>query len=171
MGVARPQLPVASYQSLKIMRVIFLQDVSKIGRKFDVKDVADGYARNFLLPRKCAVLATPDAEKRLAAERARSEASRALAGELLAQNIRALEGVKIELTARVNVRGHLFASVGQEEIATAIAAARRVEIPPELIQLEKPIKEVGEHALAARSGETIAHFVLSVKPLEQKKGT
>ncbi len=147
------------------MRVIFLQDVSGVARKYDVRDVAAGYARNFLLPQKFAALATPDAEKRLAEERARAETSRALAGELRAQNIRALDGAEIPLAARANDRGHLFASVGSEEIAAAIAAAHRVEISPELIALERPIKEVGEHALTVRRGEAVAHFVLAIKPL------
>ena len=148
------------------MRVIFLQDVSGVGRKYDVRDVADGYARNFLLPRKFAVLASPAAEKRFALDRTRSETSRAVQTELLTQNLRALDGAKVELAARANDRGHLFAAVGPEEIAAAVGAAHRVEIPPELIELEKPIKAVGEHTLTARSGGAVARFVLNVSPIK-----
>ena len=148
------------------MRVIFLQDVSGVGRKYDMREVADGYARNFLLPRKFAALASPAAEKQIALERTRSETSRAVQTELLAQNLRVLDGAKVELAARANDRGHLFAAVGPEEIAAAIRAAHHLEIPPELIELEKPIKEVGEHALTARSGETVVRFVLNVSPIK-----
>jgi large subunit ribosomal protein L9 len=148
------------------MRVIFLNDVAGVGRKFDVKDVADGYARNFLLPQKLAVLATAEAEARVARERSAHETRRAVEARLLAQNIRALEGARVTIAARANVRGQLFAGLDADEIAAAIEKELRLAIPHESIELEKPIKKTGEHALTAKSGDAVANFTLIVKPLE-----
>ncbi len=148
------------------MRVIFLRDVPGVGRASDARDVADGYARNFLLPRRLAVPATEATEKRFAAERERRAESRAVQDELLAQNIRALDGARVPIEARANKKGQLFAGIGKGEIVAAIEKEFRFLISADAIELEKPIKKVGEPTLTARCGGDVSHFTLIVKSIE-----
>lgn len=145
------------------MKVIFLKDVPKIGRKYETKNVSDGYALNFLIPNKHAVIATPDAEKRIGLERSREEGERKVQDELLTQNLNQLSSVSITLTGKANDKGHLFAGLHAAEIIPALAQQARITIAPEHLALEKPIKEVGEHQVTVKVGQKSAKFTLVVK--------
>jgi len=138
------------------MKVILLQDVAKVGRKFDVITIADGYAMNFLIPRKLAEVATPDKvaslEKRKASSAAQAAASAAELEELAAK----LDGERIEIAARANEKGHLYKGVGVREIIEAIGKKHKVILPSELVNLEEPIKATGEHTIAIVSGTSKA---------------
>jgi large subunit ribosomal protein L9 len=132
------------------MKLILIQDVPALGSKGDIVDVADGHARNYLLPRKLAVKVTPGAEKsaervrkaRLeAARRARDEA------ELVAQ---ALVGKRIVVAARSADEGRLFGSIGVRDIVEAIRKFTGVEVPAQHIDLRFPIKEIGLHEVRVR---------------------
>jgi len=129
------------------MQVILLADVPKIGRKFDVKDVSDGYAANFLFPRKLAEKATPDRLKRVEEQSKRQAEERRINDELLAGNLASLKNVQVELTAKVNELGHLYQSIHAKEIAQALKDQHRIELDPEFLNLEHPLKEGGEHLI------------------------
>jgi len=125
------------------MEIILLQDVDKLGKKGDVANVAEGYARNFLLPRKVAEIATPTRivaarqamEERAAA--ARREAERAdETRELLSKTV-------ITIAAPVGTNDRLFGSVTNQDIADAIFAARNIRVDKHKVDLEDPIKTVG----------------------------
>lgn len=125
------------------MEIILLQDVDKLGKKGDVANVAEGYARNFLLPRKIAEIATPTRvvaarqamEERAAA--ARREAERAdETRELLSKTV-------ITIAAPVGTNDRLFGSVTNQDIADAIFAARNIRVDKHKIDLEDQIKTVG----------------------------
>ncbi|TAL49073.1 50S ribosomal protein L9 [Patescibacteria group bacterium] len=145
------------------MKVILLKDVVALGRKYEVKEVAAGHALNFLIPRKLAETATAGALKRLEVIRAQEEAKRKLNETLLLENIKNLNGTTIEITEAANDKGHLFAGIHKEELAARIKEQTRLDIPSEYIELEKPIKTVGDYALSVKINETIVPFELSVR--------
>lgn len=144
------------------MKVILLSDVSKLGRKFDVKEVNSGHALNFLIPKKLAVAATPAALKRLETEKNRNDAERKIQEELLVKNLSEIDGKTLNIKEKVNEKGHLFASLHKEEIAQKLAEITRVEIDPENLVMEHPIKEAGEHEVEIKIGEKSAKIKVVV---------
>ena len=126
------------------MKVILLADVKGTGKKQEIVNVSDGYARNFLFPRKLAVDATPGAakelEKKQAAERAR-ETERRLAAEKKAASLR---GKVITVVAKCGAQGRLYGSVTGAEIAEALKAQHDIEVDKRKSDLAEPIRTVGE---------------------------
>lgn len=126
------------------MKVILTADVKGVGKKQEIVNVSDGYARNFLFPRKLAMDATPGAakelEKKQAAERAR-ETERRLAAEKKAASLR---GKVITVTAKCGAQGRLYGSVTGAEIAQALNEQHNVEVDRRKIDLAEPIRTVGE---------------------------
>jgi large subunit ribosomal protein L9 len=146
------------------MKVILLKDVKAVGRKYDVKDVADGYALNFLLPQKMAERATEKALERINQMKDQVEAERKIQDDLLMKNLEALKGQTITIEEKVNDKGHLFASIHKDQIAEEIMNQTKISIPGEVIMLGKPIKETGEYTLGLIGSD--ATFILSVKGVE-----
>lgn len=132
-----------------MMEVILTQPVEHLGRGGDVVKVANGYARNYLLPRKLAVLVTAgnkrqiDHMKKLAAQKEAEEKS---AADALAQQIGKLEVV---IRRRVGETDTLYGSVTSADIAEAMAA-QHVSVDRRKIQLPDPLKQLGEHAVPIR---------------------
>lgn len=127
------------------MEVILLQDVEKVGRKGDVASVSDGYARNFLLPRKLAAAATA---ARIAAVRKVQDEREARERREVdqAEEVRdLLSKTVLTIPASVGTGDRLFGSVTSQDIASAIYAARKVRIDKRHILLEEAIKTVGAH--------------------------
>ena len=126
------------------MKVILTADVKGVGKKQEIVNVSDGYARNFLFPRKLAMDATPGAakelEKKQAAERAR-ETERRLAAEKKAGSLR---GKVITVAAKCGAQGRLYGSVTGAEIAQALNEQHGVEVDKRKIDLSEPIRTVGE---------------------------
>lgn len=145
------------------MKIILLKDVPKVGKKYDLKEISDGYALNLLIPRGLAVAATPDVVKRIELEKSRDEGERKLHEELLIKNLKELDGVTITMTEKANDKGHLFAGVNKLEIIPAIQKQTRLQIDSEHIVLDKPIKEVGVHTVHVKAGNTSVKFNLDIK--------
>ena len=144
------------------MKVILLKDVKKVGKKFETKEVASGYALNFLIPRKMAEASTESAMKRLGHLKALDEGERKIHEDLLMKNLKALEGKTIELKEPANEKGHLFKGVHQEELVAAIKSQTQLDLAPEYIILEKPIKEVGEHEIEVKVQDKVSKFKLVI---------
>jgi large subunit ribosomal protein L9 len=144
------------------MKVILLQDIPKIGRKYDVKDVADGYVRNFLLPRGMIRVSTANSETELARSRERQAGESKLNEELLKNEIAALKGQTVAMAAKASKKGSLFAGIGAERVAGAVKSALKIAIPANAIQLAEPIKSLGHHSITVTHGNTKADFVLNV---------
>lgn len=132
------------------MKIILLQDIDNLGKKDDVKKVADGYARNFLFPKNMAVLATTSNLKDLE-EKQKIEAQKA-EEELKMFQDRAgqLDGLELEIAVKVKDDGGLFGSITEAKISDKLKE-KGIEIRKEQIKLEKPIKEPGEY-------ETVIEF-------------
>jgi large subunit ribosomal protein L9 len=132
------------------MKVILTQDVEGRGRTGDVLDVAQGYAVNYLLPRSLAIQATKGELKQLENRRAkleREENARLAAAEQLKEKLEA-ESVTIE--ANAGEEGKLYGSVTSANIAEAVSIQLELAIDKKDIELEEPIKELGEHKTVVR---------------------
>jgi len=126
------------------MRVILLQDIENLGKKYEVKEVKDGYARNFLLPKKLAKLATEKAMKWL--ENQKKKELEKIEQELkeyqeLASKI---DGSEIIIPVKIGKEGQLFEKITPQKISEKINEQLNVKIKKEQINLEKPINELGE---------------------------
>ena len=144
------------------MKVILLKDVAKLGKKYDIKNVSDGHAINLLIPQGAVTIATPDALKRLEAEKAKLAVEHKIHEDLLAKNIKDLSAVVLTITAKANPKGHLFAGLHREEIAAELLKQTRLQVSPSFIQLTQPIKEVGEHTINVTAGGKSGSFKLVV---------
>ncbi len=132
------------------MRVVLHADVEGVGTKGEVVDVADGHARNLLLPTGQAVKATPGAEDQAEGMR-RRRATRDAVDRAAAEEVaKTLVPATITVTAKSGTEGRLFGSVGTAEVAEAIEAQTGVVIDRRKLVLDEPIKEVGEFQATAR---------------------
>lgn len=131
------------------MEVILKEDVANLGHRGDVVKVADGYGRNFLLPRKLALQATAAnkavIEQMKAAASRRSATEKAQAEEL----VKKLEPVVLSFTRKSGESGHLFGSVTSADVAAELAA-KGFEIDRRKIQLNEPLKSIGEFEVPIR---------------------
>jgi len=128
------------------MQVILKDNVSKLGRRGQIVDVRSGYARNYLLPKGIAVKATPGALKQLELVRGKielEEAQKRNEHEVVAEQ---LAQVELIIEASANEEGHLYGSVTEKEIAEALQQ-KGFEISPRQIDLQRHVKQVGEHEL------------------------
>ncbi len=125
------------------MKVILLADVKALGKRGEVKQVADGYARNFLLNKKLAVEATPQNLKNLAHEQ-QKQADKAAAELAEAKRLAAeIARITVEIPVKAGEGGRLFGSVTNKEVAEAISAKVGVEIDKRKVEIKDAIKNVG----------------------------
>ena len=144
------------------MKVILQQDVRGQGKKGQMVEVAEGYARNFLLPRKLAVPATADAmntmklqEKARKAEEARQKAE----AEAVAEK---LKGAVVKLTAKAGANGKLFGTITSKEISEGLLSQHGIELAKQKIVMDEPIKAFGTYELKAKLGFEISGTVYVV---------
>ena len=138
------------------MKIVLREDVESLGHKGDLLDVADGYARNFLVPRGLAMKATKGVVKQAESMRrsrtARDERDRGSAEEIAAR----LTGARIEVLARSGEGGRLFGSVTSSDIADAVQKATGVELDRRKIELAEPLKELGPAEVSVRLHPDVA---------------
>jgi large subunit ribosomal protein L9 len=146
------------------MEVILREDVEKVGARGALVRVADGYARNFLLPKRLAVPATDSNKKIVEQEReayVRREAKDVSESEDLAK---LLTGVTLTFRHKVGENNHLFGSVTAKDIADALEA-RKFHVERRKVQLEEPIRTVGEYEIAVRLHRDVTtHIKVVVEP-------
>ena len=145
------------------MKIILNQDVSKVGKKYEVKNVADGHALNFLIPRGLAVAATVGALKKLEIAKTMVAVEKKVQEDLLLKNLKSLDGAKIEIAEKANDKGHLFAGLHKEQIIPEIKKQTGFDVLPEFLILEKPIKEIGEQTIEIKVQDKTVKFVVVVK--------
>ena len=147
------------------MKVILLQDVRGKGKKGQMLEVSDGYARNYMLPRKIAVEATPDAintmkmNDKATQERIAREKAEAM------EVSRKLRGMTLTVTAKGGGAGRLFGSVTNQEIADALAQEAGIKLDKRKIVIADPIKNVGTYTVTCKLGYEIT-APLTVKIVE-----
>lgn len=124
------------------MRIILIENINNLGKKGDTREVSDGYARNFLLPRKLAEVATPDAinKSKIQAEKSIEKEKEGL--EKIKKLAQELEGKEIIIKAKAK-KGKLFGSIGKKEISKELKK-KGLDVSENNILLENPIKEIGD---------------------------
>ncbi|OGJ07676.1 50S ribosomal protein L9 [Candidatus Nomurabacteria bacterium RIFCSPLOWO2_02_FULL_44_12] len=145
------------------MQVIFLQDVPRVGKKYDVKEVNGGYATNFLLPRKLAEMATPRALAALEMRQKEITIEREVQEDLLMKNLEEIKDKVVHIKAKADEKGHLFSGIRTEAIAKAMKAEHRADISAEFIALKKPIKQTGEFDIPISVKDKKSSFKLVVE--------
>ncbi|KPK57511.1 MAG: hypothetical protein AMK73_10055 [Planctomycetes bacterium SM23_32] len=126
------------------MQVVLCQDVEKLGREGDLVEVADGYARNYLLPKQMATAVTPDALRRAEAARQGRRQREQEEMERVSRQAAMLDGFLCFVTARATERGHLFGSVGPQQVADELVASGFEGIRPANVNMDRHIEEVGD---------------------------
>ena len=134
------------------MKIILAADVENIGHKGDVVTVADGYARNFLVPKGLAIHATKGAlQQAELMQRARAEKEEKARAEARAR-VEKLQAAPVYISANAGEDGKLFGSVTSKEIAEAIRDARGLKVDRKRIRLDEPIREVGTYMVEVELG-------------------
>ena len=128
------------------MKVILMQDVKSIGKKGELKEVSDGYARNFLLPRKLAKEANAQAMNEFKNAEAAKEYKVKVETEKAQENAKALSGETVKISAKAGQNGKLFGSVTAKELAEEIGRQYGVEVDKRKIVLENDIKAFGTYS-------------------------
>lgn len=143
------------------MKIVLLENIKNIGKTGDIKDVSDGYARNFLLPRKMAEIATPEAvqrAKKISTEKVQKEKEDLEKTQQLAGKI---DGMELTIKAKEK-KGKLFGSIGTKEIVETLKK-QDVIIEEKSVMLKEPIKKVGEKEIIVQLNHGIeAKFTLIV---------
>lgn len=151
------------------MKIILLQDVAGTGRKWEAKDVKGGYARNYLLPAKLAVLATPKTVKGAELKRKQEAQKRTIQEELFEKSLESLRNFTFIVEKKVNEKGHLYDALDVKEIVELLKEKLGGEIPLKYIRIEKPIKEIGRHKITVPKrgpeGQEVS-FEIEIKPKE-----
>lgn len=152
------------------MKVIFTQDVAGVARRDEVKEVAQGYALNYLLPRGLALRATPEklsalAQHSKALEQAGSrelERAQAWAGEL--------SGKTVTIEAKASPAGKLYAAIQPKALAQAISRELKVPVMPTQVRQFEPLKTIGNHPITLKLHENVnVNLNLIIKPLGNAK--
>ena len=143
------------------MKIILTAHVKNVGRKGEVKEISDGYASNFLLPKKLAVLATPAELKKLDETKKHIEIKKAVSGALLDKNLKELASVHVELKRKANNEGHLFSSIHASDVLEALEKQHKIELDEKHLP-EIHIKTIGEHKIEIKIDGKKAEFVVDV---------
>lgn len=149
-------LSASLMRSINEMKVILLQDVDGLGKAGELKDVANGYARNFLLPKKLAAGATPQLlanyQQRIAAEQRRLEKQ----NELNRQQAERLGQITLTFKARVGGQGRLYGSITSQDIAAGLRESEGIVIDRRMIDLPDPIRTLGTYHVAVKFAQKLA---------------
>jgi len=129
------------------MKVILLRDVAKLGRRFELTVVPDGYALNKLIPQGLAEAATPENVKRVLARKDKQEIEATSQAEAFTAVCEALKDVTVTLTVEANEKQHLFKAVKEVDVAKALADAG-YRVSADLIKISEPIKALGVYDVA-----------------------
>lgn len=148
------------------MEVILIENVQKLGKKFETIDVKKGYALNYLIPQGLARTATNSTLKSLQKQREIHKQKREEKEKELAQKLSTLAGTALTLTRKANDQGHLFAGISPDDIVDALNDKEGIEVDPDYIILEHGIKEVGEHKVPIHIQDKSIELTLSVEAEE-----
>ncbi len=150
------------------MKVILLQDVSRLGKAGEVKEVAEGYGRNFLLPRGLAQFASPSVLKRVEEQRQAQARRQRLADAELTSLAQRIDGVEVNIKAKVGAQNRLYGAITSGDIAAELHRVTGHDIDKKRIELEEPIHQLGEYEVAIRLSPELVPKIKVV--VEEEKG-
>ena len=137
------------------MKVIFLQDVPNVARAGEIKEVASGYGRNFLIPHKLALLASSPAISVVEAQRKISARNQQQTEAEIAEMANQLDGREIFLKAQAGVKDRLYGSITNADIAAELENAAGLVVDKRKIELAKPIHQLGSYEVAIRLAKDV----------------
>jgi large subunit ribosomal protein L9 len=132
------------------MRIVLHESIVGLGNRGDIVDVADGYARNFLIPNGRAQQASVGIEAQAAAMKKSWQARNAKEREAAEEIAKSLVATTIEISARAGAEGKLFGSVTSADVTEAIQSQAGIEIDRKMVQLDEPIRSLGTHAVVLK---------------------
>lgn len=141
------------------MKVIFQKDVKGTAKKGELKEVSDGYARNYLLPRGIAIEASTDNLNALRLKEKAHKAQIAREKEQAQEYAQKLSGVVVQIKAKAGAGGRLFGAVTSKEITEALAAQHDIAIEKNRIVQEEPIKKFGAYEIKCKLGHEITGII------------
>jgi len=137
------------------MKVIFLQDVPNVARAGEIKEVANGYGRNFLIPRKLALLARPEATNTMGAQIEKQARGQAQTEADLLEMANQLDGREVFLEARAGGKDRLYGSITAGDIAAELESTTGVVVDKRKIELDESIRQVGSYEVVIRLAKDI----------------
>lgn len=137
------------------MKVIFTQNVAGTAKKNDIKDVSDGYAANFLFPKRLAKIATPEAIKQAEEAKANAVAKKEELKENAKEIGQKLSGLKFVFKEKVGDNGHLYGAIAEKDLIAKIEKEAKVELAKKNINMKKHIKELGDHDVEIKISEDV----------------
>ena len=126
------------------MKVILLKNVPKIGKANEIKDLPDGYVRNFIIPQKLGIIATPDAVNKLQHAQSEAKVGREIQSDLFKKNLRSVHGAGVTIAAKTNAEGHLYKAVGPKDVVAALKKEHHIIVEEKYVFVE-PIKQTGSY--------------------------
>jgi large subunit ribosomal protein L9 len=152
------------------MKVVFLQDVPNVAKAGEIKEVAAGYGRNFLIPRKLAALASPQAMSQVETTGRTETEENAELVELAAQ----LEGKEVSLKAKAGAKERIYGSITSADIAAELKSTTGIEVDKRKIELDEPIRQLGSYEVSIRLAKDIlpkikVNVTEEEKPKAEKK--
>lgn len=150
-------------------KLLLIEDVDTLGRSGDVVSVRPGYARNFLLPNRLAVVANKEALRRQA-KLQETRKAKALADKQEAEAVKAkLEDLSIEKVVKVDHEGHMYGSVSSQDIVDLIRKASGVQLEKRSVQLAHPIKRTGSHNISLKLKEEVIVEKITLKVMSEEE--
>ncbi len=145
------------------MKVIFLKDVARVGKRNDIKEISDGYAVNFLFPMGLAVPATDRAVAELKRHNNEIKVEREVQDDLLLKNLAEIKDKVITIKGKANEKGSLFSAIHKSDIIEAMHKEHHADIAEEFLVLDKPIKQTGVFEITVAVGQKKSSFKLVVE--------
>ena len=144
------------------MKIILLRDVPKVGKKYEIKEVASGFAENALFKKGLAEPAIPKNLEKLKKILSALHVSKGIQDALLEKNFGELKEKVFEIHRKANDMGHLFSKIHPKDISELLANQHRIDIDTDAIILEEPIKTTGRHEVMLQVGNKKGMLILEV---------
>jgi large subunit ribosomal protein L9 len=144
------------------MKVILTQDVPRVGKRYDVVDVADGYAQNFLFPQELAERATDDKVAILDKKREAAKVAEEARMADLKEKLEHLEDISVTIEVKADDKGNLYKKLHADDIAQALKDDADMDLPATAILLDAPIDEVGDHEVRVEAADQKATLTVQV---------
>jgi large subunit ribosomal protein L9 len=144
------------------MKVVLLKTVRDLGKVGDIKDVADGYAQNFLINKGLAARATEELVKKVQTEKSQKETLEQSKKQTMEKLIKSVGGLSITLDHRADTHGKLYQGISEGEIITALRTSHGIIITKDLFDHFKPIKEQGTHIVSFRYSTLSSNITVHV---------
>lgn len=147
------------------MKIIFLKDVPRIGRRNEVKEVANGYGRH-LVTSGVATLATDSSLSHLEKKMLADASQKKVHTDILMKNLDDLNGAMITLYGKANEKGHLFAAIHKDQVLIALKQQAHLDMHPDYVMLDHPLKALGTFEIPVEIENKKAAFKVVVEPGE-----